>query len=465
MTGRGRLFVWAVILAGFVAIAHAVADAINDPPGMQWLFVALLTVISGSANVKLPSIPAHISVSETFLFSAVLLFGPSAGVITALVEALILMSRTAKRGRPLAQVLFNISAPPFSLWIAAHLFYMTAGVPPLVVQSAHISVLFLPLMLFTIVYFGLNSGLVALAISFQKGLSAFSVWRQLFSWLALNFFAGASVAALLVVYARQLDWTYLAVTVPLLLVMYMTFRTSMARVADANRHVEELNALYLATVQTLAAAIDAKDQVTHGHIRRVQQYAVELAKALGVRNDLQIKAIQAAAVLHDTGKIAVPEAILNKPGPLSADEFAVMKQHAAVGADIISSINFPYPVEPIVRHHHENWNGTGYPSGLVGTEIPIGARILAVVDCFDALTSDRPYRARMSDAEALAIISERRGNMYDPLVVDTFLRIYPDLRSPEGFNATLQMASVAHDEPAEQASLGRIHGPSTSRIA
>jgi putative nucleotidyltransferase with HDIG domain len=163
----------------------------------------------------------------------------------------------------------------------------------------------------------------------------------------------------------------------------------------------------------------------------VQRYAVDLATAIGVQDETQLKAIQAAAVLHDTGKIAVPEAILNKPGPLTSDEFAVMKQHATVGADIISAVNFPYPVEPIVRHHHENWDGTGYPAGLVGTEIPIGARILAVVDCFDALTSDRPYRARMEDGEALEIIAERRGRMYDPLVVDVFLRIYPAIRTSE----------------------------------
>jgi HD-GYP domain-containing protein (c-di-GMP phosphodiesterase class II) len=128
-----------------------------------------------------------------------------------------------------------------------------------------------------------------------------------------------------------------------------------------------------------------------------------------------------------------------------------MKQHAAVGADIISSINFPYPVEPIVRHHHENWDGTGYPSRLIGTEIPIGARILAVVDCFDALTSDRPYRARMSDAEALAIITERRSIMYDPLVVDTFLRIYPDLRSADTYQHAPLPTLLAYQEFASAA--------------
>ncbi len=429
MSGRGRFFVWTVIFAGGVAIVHAIGDLALHPPGSQWLVVALLTLISGSANVKLPGIPAHISVSESFLFSAVLLFGPAAGVVTVVLDALIITAKITRRGRPLEQVLFNLAAPAFSLWVAANLFYITAGVLPLEKEQSSITILVGPLLLFTVVYFCLNSGLVACAVGFQKRVSAFYVWKQHFMWLSLNFLGGASVAALLVVYTRQLDWTYLAVTVPLLLILYMTFRTSMARVADANRHVDELNALYLATVQTLAAAIDAKDQVTHGHIRRVQRFAVELARALGVKDELQLKAIQAAAVLHDTGKIAVPESILNKPGPLDAQEFAVMKQHASVGADIISSINFPYPVEPIVRHHHENWDGTGYPYGLVGTEIPIGARVLAVVDCFDALTSDRPYRARMGDAEALAIISERRGKMYDPLVVDTFLRIYVDLRS------------------------------------
>ena len=148
----------------------------------------------------------------------------------------------------------------------------------------------------------------------------------------------------------------------------------MARVADANHHIAELNQLYLATVQTLAAAIDAKDQVTHGHINRVQHYAKQLAVAVGVKNEIQLKAIQAAAVLHDTGKIAIPEAILNKPGPLTTEEFAVMKQHANIGADIVSSVNFPYPVEPIVRYHHENWDGTGYPDGLVGTSTSRSAR-------------------------------------------------------------------------------------------
>src|SRR4051794_40197591 len=198
----------------------------------------------------------------------------------------------------------------------------------------------------------------------------------------------------------------------------------MGRVEDADKHVEQVNRLYLSTIETLAMAIDAKDQVTHGHIRRVQAQATRLAKEVGVRDQNLLKAIEAAALLHDMGKLAVPEYILNKPGKLTEAEFEKMKLHASVGADILSAIEFPYPVVPIVRHHHENWDGTGYPAGIKGTAIPIGARILSVVDCFDALTSDRPYRPRLSDEEALAIVRERRGTMYDPMVVDTFFTVH-----------------------------------------
>jgi putative nucleotidyltransferase with HDIG domain len=208
-------------------------------------------------------------------------------------------------------------------------------------------------------------------------------------------------------------------------VLYFTFKTAMARVEDSDKHLEQVNRLYLSTIETLAMAIDAKDQVTHGHIRRVQAHATSLAKEVGVTDESLLKAIEAAALLHDMGKLAVPEYILNKPGKLTDAEFEKMKLHASVGADILSAIDFPYPVVPIVRHHHENWDGSGYPSGIRGTEIPIGARILAVVDCFDALTSDRPYRPRMSDEDALMILRERRGTMYDPMIVDTFFQVHP----------------------------------------
>ena len=229
----------------------------------------------------------------------------------------------------------------------------------------------------------------------------------------------------------QLDIIAIALIPPILFISYLTLQSSFGRLEDSKRHVEKLNCLYLSTVETLATAIDAKDEVTHGHIRRVQGAAVGLAKELGITDEPTLKAIEAGGLLHDTGKIAVPEHILNKPGKLTAAEFEKMKLHAPIGADILSSIDFPYPVVPIVRHHHENWDGTGYPDGLRGTDIPIGARILSVVDCFDALTSDRPYRSRMSNETAIAILLERRGTMYDPAIIDVFVEAHERLMPAE----------------------------------
>jgi putative nucleotidyltransferase with HDIG domain len=196
---------------------------------------------------------------------------------------------------------------------------------------------------------------------------------------------------------------------------------------DQLQHLADLNTLYMSTIEALAQAIDAKDHFTHGHIRRVQMYAVRLARELGVNGEAELKAIEAAALLHDMGKIGVPEHILNKPGRLTAAEYEKVKVHAALGADILSSIKFPYPVVPIVRHHHERWDGRGYPDGLAGTNIPVGARILAVADCFDALTTDRPYRPALSDDAAVAVLLDNRGESYDPVVVDAFIRVFREV--------------------------------------
>ena len=317
------------------------------------------------------------------------------------------------------------------MWVAAHLFYFTSGVQPLIAEPTQISELVPSLLVATVVYFLLNSWLTAFAISFERRLNPYVVWKQNFLWLSLNYFGGASLASLLVVYTRDMDFTYLGIIVPLLLVIYLTFKTSMARVEDAKKHLAEMNTLYLSTIETLAMAIDAKDQVTHGHIRRVQIYARGLAAAVGMKSDNEIKAIEAAALLHDMGKLAIPEHILNKPGKLTPAEFEKMKRHAPIGAEILSVIDFPYPVVPIVRHHHEQWDGGGYPDGVKGRDIPLGARVLSVVDCFDALTSDRPYRPKLPDSEALAILTERAGRMYDPDVVETFIRIHKSIAPTE----------------------------------
>lgn len=456
-----RAYVVGVVLAGAAAVAYSTFRLFQDPLDSQWIIIAALTLFTGSFSVKVASINARISVSEAFVFLAVLLFGAAAGTITVLLEALIVLFWMVPAGRPLHRLLFNLAAPTIAIWVSATVFFLFSGIEPYSIHPGPLSELFLPLAGFTTLYFLLNSWLVAVVVGLETKQSPLTIWWEQFIWLSVTYFSSASVAALIVNYSPELDVTTVVIFGPLLLVSYLTFRTAMGRVEDSNKHLSDLNRLYLSTIETLAMAIDAKDQITHGHIRRVQTYAVGLAKRVGVIDEKLIKAIEAAALLHDMGKLAVPEYILNKPGRLSPAEFEKMKLHASVGADILSAIDFPYPVVPIVRHHHESWDGTGYPAGLKSTDIPIGARILSVVDCFDALTSDRPYRPRLSNEEAIRILIERRGSMYDPLIVDTFIRVHADI-APEAAPTKVQrhalneMITGSIQDPASTADLQRL---------
>jgi putative nucleotidyltransferase with HDIG domain len=461
----GRAYFKVIPVLGISVLGWALLDLFLQPPSPAWLALAALTVLTGSFTVKIPGLVARLSVSEPFVFAATLWFGPSVGAVTASLDALIMSLWLLPNLKTLHRVVFNVSVLVISIWLASQGFFILAGIDPRAPVYNSLQDFVLPLYLFTACSFLLNSGLIAIAISFERKQSAFRIWREQFLWLSLNYFGGASVAAVLVVYAKEMDWAVVGIIVPLLAISYLTFRTTLGRLDDANSHLRELNRLYLSTIETLAMAVDAKDQVTHGHIRRVQRYALGLARALGLHEERQVKAIEAAALLHDMGKLAIPEYILNKPGRLTSLEFNKMKLHAGIGADILSSIEFPYPVIPIVRHHHENWDGTGYPDGLRGTSIPLGARILSVVDCFDALTSDRPYRPRLSSEEALNIVVERRGTMYDPVVVDTFAAQLRDLEDstkdlgPE--SPTLQQIAELNN-PANLSAFQMAHAISSS---
>lgn len=439
LSPKGQLYVVTVAAAGLLVVGHCITMLLASPIGWEWVVLAGLTLLSGSFTVRVPSFRARISVSETFVFTSVLLFGTCAGTLTVALDVLVVAISSQRRGLQPLRVVFNVASGSLSIWTASHVFYLLAGIEPLSIAPARVPELLWPLIALVTVHFILNSGLVAAALGAERNESAFAIWRRIFPWLSINYFGGASVAALLVSYTRTVDFMALSIIVPLLVISYLTYKMALGRVEDAVTHVDEVNKLYLSTIETLATAIDAKDQVTHGHIRRVQRFALGLARKVGVQDKLQLQALEAAALLHDMGKIAVPEHILNKPSKLTAGEFEKMKLHASVGADILSSIRFPYPVVPIVRHHHENWDGTGYPDGLKGTDIPLGARILAVVDCFDALTSDRPYRPKLSDPDAIAILMERRGIMYDPLIVDTFVASKDELA--QSITSSLQVPS------------------------
>jgi diguanylate cyclase (GGDEF)-like protein/putative nucleotidyltransferase with HDIG domain len=446
LRGASLIYVSAVVTAGVSVVSESLYSLIVSPIDLNWLMLAVLTLLSGSFTVRIPGIPARLSVSATFIFAAALLFGPPAATMTVVLDTLVISFWLGRTISPhWSRLAFNLAAAAIAIWTASHTFYLSTGIPPLAVSPSPIIPLLPSLLLLATVYFLLNSWLVAFVVGLQKKRSPFTVWRQSFLWLSLNYYSGASIAALILPYLMQAGnsrFMYVVgVILPVLIISYLTFKTALGRIDDANQHLSQLNRLYLSTIETLAMAIDAKDQITHGHIRRVQQYAVGLAKHLGITDPSQISAIEAASLLHDMGKLAVPEYILNKPGKLTAAEFDRMKLHASIGADILSAIDFPYPVVPIVRHHHENWDGTGYPDGLHSTAIPIGARILAVVDCFDALTSDRPYRPRMSDPDAIRILQARRGTMYDPVIVDAFIAIHTT--APKALLADWQLAPLS----------------------
>jgi len=223
--------------------------------------------------------------------------------------------------------------------------------------------------------------------------------------------------------------------------VYLIYRTTFERLEMKTREAEALGRLHLATAEALATAIDAKDQTTHGHVRRVQIYAAGLGTVLGL-SKAEIAALNAGALLHDVGNLAVPPHILNKPGRLSPAEFERMKIHTTVGALLLTRVEFPYPVIPIVRHHHEQWNGLGYPDGLKGEQIPITARIMAVVDCFDSVREDRPFRRGMTRDEATALLLRGSGTHFDPQIIDLFMKHLPD------FEAEIAARGLPQQQPA-----------------
>jgi diguanylate cyclase (GGDEF)-like protein len=227
------------------------------------------------------------------------------------------------------------------------------------------------------------------------------------------------------VVARVSSWMALVAVIALALA-YRTYKLLVGRIVDQKRHVQEMSDLHLATIEALALAIDAKDEIGQRHVRRAQVYAAELGKALGM-SDTEIQGVKTASLLHDIGKLAVPDHILSKPGPLTQEEFQKIRVHPQIGAEIIGGVPFPYPVAPLILCHHERWDGKGYPAGLAGDEIPLGARILAVVDYFDALISDRPYERAMSVEGALDLLQQESGKALDPRIVRMFVNLYPSM--------------------------------------
>jgi len=270
-------------------------------------------------------------------------------------------------------------------------------------------------------WFLVNTGTISIAVSLATGKPVFSVWREGFTLYLLNFTCSAAAAGLLTMLdLKNVGYIFL-LSIPIAVGVYQLYSFYVQRFQDADKHIADLNKLYLQTVDTLASAVDAKDRYTHGHIRRVTVYTMELARCMGITGKGELMGLRAGALLHDIGKIAIPEYILNKPASLTESEYDKMKLHPGIGANMLKNIEFPYPVIPMVLSHHERWDGKGYPEGLSGEAISIGARILSVADCYDALTTNRPYRSPMQREEVITFFQRESGKAYDPDVIATFI--------------------------------------------
>ncbi len=445
-------FVSSISVIGAAILTAAVNELTNGSFSIYIPLLAILTIASGRFRIKVPGHSATVSVSEVFVFAAVLLFGPAVATVIVAADGLwISLTQSDKR---LYRAMFNIAEPAITTAIAGQAFVVTMAAQPFGLPNSGPSALMLPTIVMAAVYFGLNSALTAIAVALESGGSAYKLWRGHSAYLAMNYYAAASLATLIIRGESTINLGVLGLVAPLLILSYAAYKSAASRVQDADRHLREVEHLYHSTVETLAIAVDAKDQVTHGHIRRVQRHTVAVAKALGVTDRMQIMALEAASLLHDVGKLAVPDYVLNKPGALSPSEFERIKLHAAKGAEILSAVEFPYAVVPVVRHHHEQWNGKGYPDGLAGEDIPFGARILSVVDCFDAVTSDRPYRRKMSDEQGIEILRARSGTMYDPRIVEAFIKLIPELRREDRivdsrYTESLPAPAQSAAEPAQ----------------
>ncbi len=288
---------------------------------------------------------------------------------------------------------------------------------------------FILLALTAAVYFIVNTILVAGVVALTENKSIYKTWYSTFFWAMQYHLAAAIVAWQIVILgtlSEQAHWEAPIVLLILVAFVYRQYRIYLDRLKKDKVHVEEIAGLHLRTIEALALAIEAKDATTHDHLQRVRIYATEIGREINM-NPEELDALQAAALLHDIGKLAVPEHIISKPGKLTPEEFEKMKIHPLVGAEILEEVKFPYPVVPIVRAHHEKWDGSGYPFGLSREEIPIGARILSAVDCLDALASDRQYRRALPLDEAMKIVVEESGKAFDPMIVDILKRRYVEL--------------------------------------
>jgi diguanylate cyclase (GGDEF)-like protein/putative nucleotidyltransferase with HDIG domain len=441
-------------IGGYLLI-NAAINASYQTHWKELLTLAVLGAISASVQVPLPSSTGSISVSYAFVFTSMLLLGSNETILIAAVCALAGYVKAEKTRYRVDRITFNVGNLVISVMLASATIHAVANG----LSWSHGSFLILPLVIATSVYFLVSTILLSIVISLSQTRNLRHVWLENFYWTAPSFYVGASIAWALTVFYQKYGIAVVFLALPPLYLTYFTHKMYMGRLEESHRHLLDMADLHLRTIETLALAIDAKDETTHLHLQRVRIFATGLGTAMNLSED-ELHSIKAGALLHDVGKLAVPEYILNKPGKLTPEEFNRMKVHPLVGAEILSAVNFPYPVVPVVLCHHEKYDGTGYPNGLAGEEIPITARILSVVDCFDALASDRPYRRALPTEEAMRYIHEQKGKAFDPKVVELFETLYPSLE-----NEAQAAAQEAHRVSANLPSFSYHTNPRAEALA
>jgi len=444
-------FVFTQLIGGLPVLVYALVRWHSDDPFRYVCFLAV-AMCASVLKVHLPGIKATMSANFLFILVGILDLSYSETVLMGCLGGLVqTLWHADPRPRPI-QWLFNLANLALSISAAELVFHskVAAGVGfrwPLLVAAAATT------------YFAFNTISVSGIIAMTEGRNPVHVWKECYLWAFPYYLLGALIACGVSAINRLVGWQFALLVFPIVYWIYRSYRTYLSRLEAEKKHAEEIAALHLRTIEALSLAIEAKDHTTHDHLRRVQVYAVEIAKDLGLNQD-QLNAVRAAAMLHDIGKLAVPEHILSKPGRLTPEEFEKMKIHPIVGAEILDRVQFPYPVVPIVRSHHEKWAGTGYPDGLKGEAIPIGARILSAVDCFDALASERPYRQAMTPEAAMSAVTAEKGRSFDPRVVEIMERRYLELEemvnTMENERRRLDIAPKVHRPAAPSSGFAEV---------
>ncbi|HEX8137708.1 MAG TPA: diguanylate cyclase [Pyrinomonadaceae bacterium] len=432
----GSIAALALVLLTFALLAIARLPLLGWTGLAPWGGLILLTLAATRFTVSVTNADgvsqSQKSVADAFIFLAAMMYavGPAHTAGPAVVLAAVVGLISSWRSTDRRVTIFATSAAIISTFVAASLYGLIVDyfiTPPTDGQGFSLNELLLPLCVLALVQYLLSTIATAGFIAIDSGKMKLTVSRASLVWTSVTQIGGAAAAALFYSWLQNGGVPFIFLGGLIIAMVYLLYRFDEQRVeevrraeAENNRHIQEMAVLHMNTIESLAIAIDAKDQTTHGHVRRTQIYATEMGKLLGV-TEAESQALLAGALLHDIGKLAVPEYILNKPGKLTESEFAKMKIHTTVGGDILKRVNFPYPVEDIVRYHHEKWDGTGYPKGLKGEQIPLVARIISVVDFYDATRCDRPYRKGMQREDSLALLKKMAGSSFDPRVVEMFV--------------------------------------------